>query len=232
MIDRIRGRLEEVREESALLDLGGVVLEADVPPVDRYRLLAHVGERVELHTVAFLQGGVGGASLTPVLVGFLEPEERDFWLKLSGAGGLGQRTALRAMSVEVAAIARAIEAGDEAWLTQLPGIGRQRASELVARLRGKVTSFALVSSGGRPGAARRPSSGAEAGSGPTRAHGAEPARRRAPAVAPGAGGPQARRRRPAKPRSGRRRCRCWSSWATRPRRRSPCSGRPWPPAPR
>ncbi|MBX5464937.1 MAG: hypothetical protein IRZ26_05220, partial [Clostridia bacterium] len=157
MIERIRGRLEEVGEESALVDLGGVVLEASLPPVDRYRLLPRVGETVELYTVAFLQGGVGGASLTPVLVGFLEPEERDFWLRLSGAGGLGQRTALRAMSVEVAAIARAIEEGDEAWLTRLPGIGRQRASELVARLRGRVADFALRAVA-RP-AAGRPSPG-------------------------------------------------------------------------
>ncbi|MDI3318106.1 MAG: hypothetical protein QJR14_10900 [Bacillota bacterium] len=144
MIDRIRGRLEEVLEESALVDLGGLVLEASVPPVDRPRLLGRLGQVVELYTVALLQGGVGGASLTPVLIGFLAPEEREFWLKLSGAGGLGQRTALRAMSLPVATIARAIEAGDEAWLTQLPGIGRQRAADLVARLRGKVAGFAFA----------------------------------------------------------------------------------------
>jgi Holliday junction DNA helicase RuvA len=44
----------------------------------------------------------------------------------------------------MATLARAIEDGDTKTLTQLPGVGRQRARELIARLQGKVAKFALL----------------------------------------------------------------------------------------
>jgi Holliday junction DNA helicase RuvA len=44
----------------------------------------------------------------------------------------------------MARIARAIEEGDHAYLRTLPGIGQQKAREIVAKLQGKVTRFLLI----------------------------------------------------------------------------------------
>jgi len=44
----------------------------------------------------------------------------------------------------MARIARAIDAGDYAFLVKLPGIGQQKARDIVAKLQGKVTKFLLI----------------------------------------------------------------------------------------
>jgi Holliday junction DNA helicase RuvA len=44
----------------------------------------------------------------------------------------------------MATLARAIEDNDQKALMKLPGVGRQRARELVAALQGKVAKFALL----------------------------------------------------------------------------------------
>ncbi len=55
--------------------------------------------------------------------------------------GIGNRKALRAMSVEPARIAAAIQARDIRALTQLPEIGKRLAETVVAELSGKVAAF-------------------------------------------------------------------------------------------
>ena len=44
----------------------------------------------------------------------------------------------------MARIAAAIDAGDHAFLLKLPGIGQQKARDIVAKLQGKVTKFMLI----------------------------------------------------------------------------------------
>jgi Holliday junction DNA helicase RuvA len=70
--------------------------------------------------------------------------EREFFERLLSVPKLGVRGALQLFAVPMATLARAIEDGDTKTLTQLPGVGRQRARELIARLQGKVAKFALL----------------------------------------------------------------------------------------
>jgi Holliday junction resolvasome RuvABC DNA-binding subunit len=44
----------------------------------------------------------------------------------------------------MARIARAIDEGDHAFLRTLPGIGQQKARDIVAKLQGKVARFLLI----------------------------------------------------------------------------------------
>jgi Holliday junction resolvasome RuvABC DNA-binding subunit len=44
----------------------------------------------------------------------------------------------------MARIAEAIDTGDHAFLRTLPGIGQQKARDIVAKLQGKVTKFLLI----------------------------------------------------------------------------------------
>jgi len=52
--------------------------------------------------------------------------------------------ALRALTQPIAVIAQAIDEGDLGMLKSLPGIGEQRAKEIVAKLQGKVGKYALM----------------------------------------------------------------------------------------
>ena len=83
----------------------------------------------------------------PLLVGFLRRPERDFFRKFTSVEGLGPTKAVKAMTVSVSTIARAIEQEDQAALTRLPGIGARVAGKIIASLRGKVVAEAALQDG-------------------------------------------------------------------------------------
>jgi Holliday junction resolvasome RuvABC DNA-binding subunit len=56
----------------------------------------------------------------------------------------------------MARIARAIDEGDMAFLRTLPGIGQQKARDIVAKLQGKVTRFLLIQDAPANGATAKP----------------------------------------------------------------------------
>jgi Holliday junction resolvasome RuvABC DNA-binding subunit len=51
---------------------------------------------------------------------------------------------VKALDRSIAEIATAIDKGDVAFLKTLPGIGQQRAKDIVAKLQGKVSRFGLI----------------------------------------------------------------------------------------
>ena len=89
-------------------------------------------QAVTLYTVHDIEGGLGGGALSPRLVGFLDPEEREFYEMLKTVKGFGPVKALRALVLPPRRIARAIEDGDAATLRGLPEIGPRTADKIVA----------------------------------------------------------------------------------------------------
>jgi Holliday junction DNA helicase RuvA len=77
------------------------------------------------------------------MVGFLSEGEKDFFTKFTSVKGIGVKKALRSMSMPIATIASAIEAGDDKMLTALDGIGKRMAQQIIAELKGKLGSFAI-----------------------------------------------------------------------------------------
>lgn len=143
MIGRIKGRLVERHNQKLVVDVNGVGYEVFVPGVvARWAESLKVGDAVELVTLYLLQMEPGRA--TPMLVGFRSELEREFFERLLSVPKLGVRGALQLFAVPMAALARAIEDNDQKALMRLPGVGRQRARELVAALQGKVAKFALM----------------------------------------------------------------------------------------
>ena len=53
---------------------------------------------------------------------------------------------MRALKPPIPQIAAAIDAGDISFLKSLPGIGEQRAKEIIAKLQGKMGKFGLMRS--------------------------------------------------------------------------------------
>jgi Holliday junction DNA helicase RuvA len=94
-------------------------------------------------------------NLRPRLLGFTEELDREFFELLTTVGSLGNKTALRALTLPVAEIAKAIEAGDARTLARLPRIGKRMADKIIAELKGKAWKFALLPSGEPLAAAER-----------------------------------------------------------------------------
>ena len=143
MIGRLKGRLVERHNQRLVVDVNGVGYEVLVPSVvARWAESLRVGDEVELVTLYLLQVEPGRA--TPMLLGFRNKLEREFFERLLSVPKLGVRGALQLFAVPMATLARAIEDNDQKALMKLPGVGRQRARELIAALQGKVAKFALL----------------------------------------------------------------------------------------
>lgn len=144
MIVRIQGHLVELTDEAAIIDREGLAYEVMVPAYARAELSADLGDVVSLHTLQYFEGSAAGANLTPRLVGFLHAEDRAFFRLFISVKNMGIRKALKALSTPPGRIAAAIETGDAAALTKLPGIGKRMAETIVAELRGKAKSHAMA----------------------------------------------------------------------------------------
>src|SRR5206468_12981141 len=72
--------------------------------------------------------------------------DKEFFEKLITVKYIGPMVAARALALPVAELAGAIARQDEKFLRGLPGIGPQKAKNIVAQLQGKVAKFALARS--------------------------------------------------------------------------------------
>ena len=154
MITHLSGRLThtDVGELSVEVDVSGVRYEVLVPAF----LWPEIQEAVDgapedgpapdiaLHVLYHATAN----QPVPLLVGFLRRPERDFFRKFTTVEGLGPTKAVKAMTVSVSTIARAIEQEDQSVLTRLPGIGPRVAGKIIATLRGKVVAEAALQDGG------------------------------------------------------------------------------------
>lgn len=150
MRTRITGILSSVESESVTISAGTFDYEVLVPDMVRRRLEQRVGQEVQLHTLEYIEGNAAGGRMTPRLVGFLHTAEREFFELFCSVDGVGVKKALRAMVRPVAEIAIDIEQQNTKSLAALPGIGPATAERMVAKLRRKMSRFALlVSSDGK-----------------------------------------------------------------------------------
>jgi Holliday junction DNA helicase RuvA len=99
---------------------------------------------VTLYTIYYIDGAVGGGHLTPKLVGFLDPLDREFFELFTTVPGVGFMKALKCLVRPINEIALAIEHGDAAFLEELPYVGKKTAERIVTELRGKMAKFALA----------------------------------------------------------------------------------------
>lgn len=99
---------------------------------------------VTLYTIYYIDGAVGGGHLTPKLVGFLDPLDREFFEVFTTVPGVGFMKALKCLVRPLSEIALAIERGDTTFLEELPFVGKKTAERIVMELRGKMAKFALA----------------------------------------------------------------------------------------
>lgn len=137
MIAKLKGLLEAVEEDGAILDVGGV----------GYRVYC------SSRTLSRLPP-VGGAAALDIethvredhihLYGFAERAERDWFRALTTVQGVGARVALAILSVLAPdQLAQAVAAQDKAAVARANGVGPKLAQRIVAELKDKAGGIAL-----------------------------------------------------------------------------------------
>jgi Holliday junction DNA helicase RuvA len=144
MISRISGQVVEKGSNYLVLDLGGLSYEVFIPACVLQGLDSAMrpGGKISLLTYHYYQ--VEQAKSVPILIGFLSQVEKDFFEIFITVSGIGPRAALKALNKPISLIAKAIDEADLVFLKSLPGIGEQRAKEIVAKLQNKVGKFGLI----------------------------------------------------------------------------------------
>ena len=145
MIQKIRGNIDSVGDETVTLELGGIFYEILIPSglAEPLRHQAKENNPVLLYTYYYIESSASASNMYPRLVGFTLPSDREFFKLFTTVPGIGVRKALRCLTLPVRDIARSIENKDTSLLKKLPGIGPRMAEKIVAELAGKATKFAL-----------------------------------------------------------------------------------------
>jgi Holliday junction DNA helicase RuvA len=153
VIATLTGRLRRRLEDRIVLEVGGVGYEVYLPPITLRALddaPVAADKAAELHLVIYYHATRDQPR--PVLIGFTSDLDKEFFEKLITVKDIGPMVAARALAAPVGELAEAIARQDEKYLRALPGIGPQKAKNIVAQLQAKVSKFALA----REGAAVEP----------------------------------------------------------------------------
>ena len=149
MIATISGRLRRKLEDRVVVECGGIGYEVYLPPI-AMRQIEHVGAGAgekgsELELVIYYHATRDQPR--PVLIGFTSDLDKEFFEKLITVKDIGPMVAARALALPVGELAAAIARQDEKFLRGLPGVGPQKAKNMVAQLQNKVAKFALARDG-------------------------------------------------------------------------------------
>jgi Holliday junction DNA helicase RuvA len=141
MITALRGVYRGRSGEGVVVDVGGVGYEVLLPPIVEQSLEPlSDGKPLDLK-IAYV---ATRDQPTPVLYGFARDEERQFWVLLRSVPRVGPKLAARAMVLPISRIAQAIVDRNTRLVDSLPGISAGGAEKIVASLRQKVASFAML----------------------------------------------------------------------------------------
>lgn len=144
MITKISGNLIHLDDDSATLECTPFEYQVFIAESTRRAIQSLVGQPISLHTIYYHDGDPSRGRVTPRLVGFLSDVEREFFEMFCSVDGVGAKKALRAMVRPVQDIAVMIEEQDAKGLSGLPGVGAATADRIIAKLRRKMSKFALL----------------------------------------------------------------------------------------
>jgi Holliday junction DNA helicase RuvA len=135
VIGKVKGLLEAKNTHQALIDVGGLCYEIEVPLSTAFNL-PQVGEHVELYTHFVVREDA------QLLFGFDKPSDRDTFRVLIRVNGVGPKLAVAILSgLSSNDLASCVEHEDVSALVKLPGIGKKTAERLLIELRDKLKVF-------------------------------------------------------------------------------------------
>ncbi len=132
MIASLRGTVESLGSDWAIVNVGGIGFQVYVP-TSTLSTLGAIGGEVKLYTHLHLRED------NVTLYGFSSAEELGLFQTLIGVSGLGPRLALAMLSaMDAGKLTMAIATGSADLLTAVPGIGKKMASRLILELKEKI----------------------------------------------------------------------------------------------
>ena len=140
MIAQLRGRILEKHPNRLIVDVQGVGYEVHVP-LSTYYEVGEEGAEVSLRVHTHVREDA------LQLYGFLSVLEQQVFERLIGISGIGPKLAVAVLSgIGPAELVGAVERGDIARLTAIPGVGRKTAERIVLELRDRLQQLAVVPS--------------------------------------------------------------------------------------
>jgi Holliday junction DNA helicase RuvA len=142
MIASLRGRVTANAAGTTVLDVGGVGYRLATTASAARLAAGAAGDEVTLLTHLHVRED------TLALFGFASEAERVLFELLLGVSGVGPKAALAIVSGYAPdQIRRAVQTGDHALFTSIPGIGRRTAERVVIDLKDKMGGLAAVAAG-------------------------------------------------------------------------------------
>ena len=148
MIAQISGIVEGLSENTLTIGVSGISYEVYIPTAIIKNLDGRLEKDSKISLVTYHYSQVDPSRSIPILIGFANRIEKDFFEKFITVSGVGPKAAVRALSMPIPDIAAAIDQADLKYLKSLPGIGEQRAKEIIAKLQGKMGRFGLMKTAG------------------------------------------------------------------------------------
>lgn len=156
MIGQISGTVQGVSENILTVGVSGISYEVYIPTAVMKTLDTKFVKNSQISLVTYHYYQTDPSKSIPILIGFANKMEKEFFEKFITVSGVGPKAAVKALSQPIQDIAEAIDNGNLPFLKSLPGIGEQRAKEIIAKLQGKMARFGLMKKEGgqaKPGAA-------------------------------------------------------------------------------
>jgi len=132
LIAHLRGRISEKHPNRVVVDVSGVGYDVFVP-LSTFYGMGEAGSDIALR----IHTHVREDALQ--LFGFATSLEQELFERLIGVSGIGPKVALAVLSgIEPKELIRAIERGDLARLTAIPGVGKKTSERIVLELKDRL----------------------------------------------------------------------------------------------
>ncbi len=133
MFNSLNGTVTGKFPQKIFLDTNGIEWEIIVPDtaLDKF---PHVGEKAKAYV--WLQH----TDSAMTLFGFATKEDRDLFFDLNKVDGIGPKSAVKIMSsISRDQLVSALDSGDLAVLSKIPGLGKKTAQKMLLALKGHLT---------------------------------------------------------------------------------------------
>ena len=138
MIAHLRGTIFEKHPNRLIVDVNGVGYDVFVP-LSTFYGLGEPGSEVALRIHTHVREDA------LLLYGFATALEQDLFERLIGVSGIGPKVALAVLSgIEPLELVRAIERGDHARLTAIPGVGKKTSERIVLELKDRLPRVSIA----------------------------------------------------------------------------------------
>ncbi len=141
MYEYIKGEVISTETDRAVIETGGIGYCIYTTAQSLLRI--KTGQQAKLYCRFIVRED------SHTLYGFVTPEEKEMFVRLTGVSGIGPKAALAVLSaMKVSELAAAIITSNESALTKVSGIGKKTAQRIIIDLSGSIQTAEILDTGG------------------------------------------------------------------------------------